>query len=106
MDQRIVLFPHKGIKAWLYSFLPLSILEGIMVHTYRRNKIIHQKQATEPQFILSGITELTKRINRIASILEAYLHRRVRYINTHKCKGNCKNAYQVVGAPMNGGNRP
>lgn len=106
MDRRIVLFPHKDIKAWTSLSFPYLSIKGIMVHTYRRNKINTNNQATALQFILSGITELTKRINQLASILEAYLHRRVRYINANKCKGKCKNPYEVVGAPMNGGNRP
>ena len=106
MDQLILLFPHKGIERLHSSSSPFSILEGIVTYTYRRNKTIHSNRTTALQFILSGITEIRKRINRLASTLEAYLHRRVRYINTNECKGNCKNPYQVVVSPMNGGNRP
>ena len=106
MNQRIILFPHKGIRAWSSSSFPLFILESIMIHTYTRNKTIHQNKATALQFILSGIAEIRKRINRLARSSQAYLHRRVRYINANKCKGNCKNPYQVVVSPMNGGSRP
>ena len=106
MDQAILLFPHKGMKPWFYSSSPLSILEGIVTHTSRRNKTIQQNRATALQFILSGIAEIRKRINRVAPGLEAYLHSRVRYINANECKDNCKNPYQVVVCPINGGIRP
>ena len=106
MDQGIVLFLHRDIRAWTPLSLPSLSIEGTMVHTYRRNKTITNKRATASQFILSGITELTKRINRLASLVEANLHSSVRYINTNDCKGNCKNSYQGVGSPMDGGNRP
>ena len=106
MDQAILLFPHKGMRALTSTSYPSLSIEGTMVHTYRRNKTIHRNKATALQFILSGIAETRKRINRFARSSQAYLHRRVRYINANKCKGNCKNPYQVVVSPMNGGNRP
>ena len=106
MDQTILLFPHKDIWRLTSLSLPYLSIVSIIEHTYRRNKTIKSNRYTALQFILSGIKELTKRINRLASIAEAYLHRSVRYMNTNDCKDNCKNAYQVVGLRMNGGNRP
>ena len=106
MDQGIVLFPHKDIEAWSSSSSPLSILEGIVTHTSRRNKTIHRNRATGIDFILSENAERTKRINRAAPGLEANLHRRVRYINANECKGKSKNPYQVLPNGMIGGNRP
>ncbi len=106
MDQTILLFPHKDIWHLTSLSFPYLSIVSIIEHTYRRNKTIKSNRYTALQFILSGITELTKRINRLASIAEAYLHRSVRYINTNKCKGNCKKSYQVVVLPIDGGNRP
>ncbi len=106
MDQTIVLFPHKGIERLPSSSSPLSIIEGIIEHTLRRNKTIRSNRITALQFILSGKAEFRKRINRCGSLSEPALHRSVRYINANECKGNCKNPYQVVGSPIDGGNRP
>ena len=106
MDRTILLFPHKDIWRLTSLSLPYLSIKGIITYTYTRNKIIRQNKATALQFILSGIAEIRKRINRLARSAQAYLYRRVRYINANKCKGNCKNSYQGVVSPMNGGNRP
>ena len=106
MDQAIVLFLHRDIGRLPSSSSPLSILEGIIEHTLRRNKTIHSNRITALQFILSGKAEFRKRINRCGSLSEPALHRSVRYINADKCKGQCKNPYQVVSSPIDGGNRP
>ena len=106
MDRLILLFPHKDKRAWTSLSSPYLSIKGIITYTYRRNKTIHQNKATALQFILSGITEIRKRINRSTRTAQAYLHSSVRYINTNECKDNCKNPYQVVVSPMNGGNRP
>lgn len=106
MDLTILLFLHRDIEN-LTSLSPtVSILEGIIEHTYRRNKTIDRNQATALQFILSGNAERTKRINRNAHDLELDSHCGVRYINVYDCKGLCKNAYQVVLCPTYGGIRP
>lgn len=106
MDRLILLFPHKDKRAWTSLSFPYLSIKSIITYTYRRNKTIHSNRITALQFILSGITEIRKRINRVGPGLELHLHRRVRYINANKCKGNCKNPYQVVVSPMNGGSRP
>lgn len=106
MDRLILLFLHKDIRAWtLLSFPYLSIV-SIINYTLRRNKTIHSNRITALQFILSGKAERRKRINHPARSNRTYTHRRARYINANKSKGNCKNSYQGVVSPMNGGNRP
>lgn len=106
MDQLIILFLHRDIEDQTSLSPILSILESIIEHPYRRNKTIHRNQATALQFILSGNTERTKRINRNAHDLELNIHCSVRYINTNECKGQSKNPYQVGVCPTYGGIRP
>jgi len=106
MNQLILLFLHKDIRAWTSLSLPYLSIKGIITYTYRRNKTIHRNRNTALQFILSGKAERRKRINLLALPNRTYNHRRVRYINANKCKGNCKNSYEVVALPIDGGNRP
>ena len=106
MDQTILLFLHKGIKNLPSLSFPISILEGIIEHTLRRNKTIHRNRTTAPRFILSANPERTKRIDDLTLAGEPASHSRERYINAGECKGHFKNPYQVVLFPMNGGDRP
>ena len=106
MDQSILLFLQRDVEVDTHPSLPYLSLNSIITNTYTRNKTIHSNRTTALQFILSGKAERRKRINRLGSILDPYLHRRVRYINANKSKGHCKNPYQVVVCPMYGGNRP
>ena len=106
MDQPILLFLQRDMKAWIHLSLPYLSLNSIITNTYTRNKTIARNRMTALQFILSGKAERRKRINRLGSILVPYLHTSARYINANKSKAQCKNPYQVVLCPMNGGNRP
>lgn len=106
MDQSILLFPHKDMRAWILLSLPYLSINSIITNTYTRNKTIHSNRTTALQFILSGFDEKRKRINPLCRSERTLTHRRARYINADKCKGNCKNPYQVVDSPMYGGNRP
>jgi len=106
MDQLILLFLQRDVKVWTHLSLPYLSINSITTNTYTRNKTISRNRATALQFILSGNTERRKRINQLVRSTRTYSHSSVRYINANKCKGNCKNPYQVVVSPMNGGNRP
>ena len=106
MDQLILLFLQRDVEVDTHLSLPYLSLNSIITNTYTRNKTIARNRMTALQFILSGKAERRKRINPLGSILDPYLHRRVRYINADKSKAQCKNPYQVVVCPMNGGNRP
>ncbi len=106
MDQLILLFLQRDIEVDTHLSLPYLYLSSIITNTYTRNKTIQRNRMTALQFILSEKAERRKRINRLGSILDPYLHRCVRYINTNKSKAQCKNPYQVVVCRIDGGNRP
>jgi len=106
MDRVILLFLQRDIEVDTHLSLPYLSLNSIITNTYTRNKTIARNRMTALQFILSGKAERRKRINRLARSNRTSTHRRVRYINTNKSKAQCKNPYQVVVCPMNGGNRP
>jgi len=106
MDQSILLFLQRDVEVDTHLSLPYLSLSSIITNTYTRNKTIARNRTTALQFILSGNTERRKRISRLGSISDPYLHTSVRYINANKSKGQSKNPYQVVVCPMNGGNRP
>ena len=106
MDRLILLFLQRDIEVDTHLSLPSISIVSIITNTYRRNKTIQRNRMTALQFILSEKAERRKRINLLPRSKRTYLHRCVRYINTNESKGNCKNAYQGVVVPMNGGNRP
>lgn len=106
MDQLILLFLQRDIEVGIHLSLPYLSLSSIITNTYTRNKTIARNRMTALQFILSGIPERRKRINPLVGSERTSTHRRVRYINADKSKAQCKNPYQVVMCPMNGGNRP
>ena len=106
MDQTILLFLQRDMKAWTLLSLPSISIVSIITNTYTRNKTIHQNRTTSSRFILSGNTEKTKRIKLSSSVVELHTHSSVRYINTSHYKVQNKNAYQGVVSPINGGSRP
>jgi hypothetical protein len=106
MDQSILLFLQRDDEVGTHLSLPYLSIRSIITNTYTRNKTIARNRMTALQFILSGKAERRKRINRAARSKRTYTHRSVRYINTNESKAQCKNPYQVVVCPMNGGNRP
>ena len=93
MNHRIILFVHKIIQTWPSTSFPYLSIEGIVEHTLRRNKTIRSNRRAAIQFIFSGTTETTKRINRLARSSQAYLDEQVRYINGAYYKVDYKNTY-------------
>ena len=106
MFREILLFLHKDIRMVLPLSFPSISIKGIIEYTYRRNKTIQYNRFTAKRFIFFVTTEITKRIKLVLSILTMIPICSVRYINGDYYKEYCKNTYQVVSSPTDGGNRP
>ena len=106
MNVSILSFLQRDIEPWLSLSFPYLSVTVTTTHTLRRNKTIQQNRSSAPQFILSANAEKTKRIEDMFSTNQPISNRRGRYIKPNDCKGHCKNPYEVVAFPMNGGCRP